>query len=89
MLSRCKRDDTRGGSHYETLRLRNHPPRDALRDPAALLTEEGIFLTSIQMDTLPSRHRAWQFDLILVSFTAMFTGRAFIYWNPLLDLAQI
>ena len=41
MLSRCKRDDTRGGSHRETLRLRNHPPRDPLRDPAALLTKEG------------------------------------------------
>ena len=41
MLSRCKRDDTRGGSHYETLWLRNHPPRNPLRDPAALLTKEG------------------------------------------------
>ena len=48
MSSRRKRDDTRGGSHYETLRLRNHPPRDPLRDPAALLTEEGNFPASIQ-----------------------------------------
>src|SRR6185295_3217198 len=44
VLSRCKRDNTRGGSHRETLRLRNHPPRDSLRDPAALLTKEGSLL---------------------------------------------
>ena len=43
MLSRRKRDNTRGGSHYEMLQLRNHPPRDPLRDPAAPLTQEGNF----------------------------------------------
>ena len=33
--------------------LRNHPSRDPLRDPAALLTEEGRFCSRFQTGPLP------------------------------------
>ena len=43
-----------GDSRAETLRLWNHSSRDPLRDPAALLTQEGSFPFSIILDLLNS-----------------------------------
>jgi hypothetical protein len=40
------REARRGGSKAQTFRNGNHPSRDPLRDPAALLTQEGNPLLS-------------------------------------------
>jgi hypothetical protein len=51
------RDRAGGGSKAASLQgsLRNHPSRDTLRGPAALLTQEGKTPLQFQSDPLPLR----------------------------------